>query len=135
MMGNKLTSAVRTELFDIENPALNLSTVSSDISILESENGQTIIEIDVTVLNLDVTTVSGDVAIRKNPTTHCIVKTVSGDVIAHTYSGCEYSLKSVSGDMNSEILLDADSDSTFKSAGAVSISASTVSVDFMLARN
>ena len=224
MIDNKSTNVVRTENFDIENPTISVSTVDSDISVVESENGRTTIEIhagseqgrdsaqnaqitangatikvelnkkkgglkdffnfggggvsimvrmpsagildlktvsadietDVTVKNLDASTVSGDVTIHKNPTMHCKVKTVSGDVVTRTYSACDYSLKSVSGDisvhvapgleievdgkslsgeMTSEILLDADSDAAFKSAGAVSISASTISGDFSLARN
>lgn len=223
-MRTKSTNAVRTENFEIKNPALVLTCVDSDISIVESEDGRTTVQLfadsasrrefaanaritsdgstvtiqiskkkgtlrdlfnfngggvsillqvprsavlnlktvsadidtNVTVLNLGVVTVSGDVTIHQNPTTHCSVKTVSGDVVTHTFSGCEYSLKSVSGDisvhvapgleievdgksvsgdMTSEISLDAESDATFESAGTVSISASTVSGDFTLARN
>lgn len=222
-MMKDLTNAVRTEVFQIKDVALNIVTVSSDVNILESEDGSTKIEIyadsdegrklaenaiisaagskitvdigkrnrglkvfgfnggglsvvvrvpntaviavktvsadievEVTSLNLEITTVSGDVMIRRNPTTRCDVKTVSGDVVTHTFSGCEYTLKSVSGDltvnvapgleievdgksvsgdMTSEISLDDASDSTFASAGAVLISALTVSGDFSLGRN
>lgn len=222
MMKNSATVA-RTEVFEIENPALNIVTVTSDVNFLESDDGRTKIEIysdseegrklaensvitidgstitvvvgkqnrglkdlfgfsgggvsvivrvpntaviavksvsadievEVTSLNLEITTVSGDVLIRRNPTSRCNVKTVSGDVVTHTFSGCEYTLKSVSGDikvnvapgleievdgksisgdMTSEISLEGSSDSTFASAGAVMISASTVSGDFSLAR-
>lgn len=223
MMKN-LTNAARTEVFEIEDPALRITTVSSDVYVLESSDGKTKIEIyadseegrklventvimalgstitvdidkqnrgfknlfgfsgggltavvhvpntadiavkavsadievEVTSLNLEITTVSGDVMIRRNPTTRCNVKTVSGDVVTHTFSGCEYTLKSVSGDltvnvapgleievdgrsvsgdMTSEIDLAASSDSTFASAGSVLISANSVSGDFTLARN
>jgi len=223
MKKNSATVA-RSEVFEIENPALNIVTVSSDVSVLESDDGRTKIEIysgseegrklaensaitiagstitvvvgkqnrglkdlfgsnggglsvivrvpntaviavksvsadvevEVTSLNLEIATVSGDVLILRNPTSRCKVKTVSGDVVAHTFSGCEYTLKSVSGDlkvnvapgleievdgksisgdMTSEISLEGSSDSTFASAGAVVISASTISGDFSLARN
>ena len=124
--------------------ALDLKTVSGEVNV------------EVTLLNLDITTVSGDVQISQNPTTRCGIKTVSGDISAHTYSGCDYSLKSVSGDiavhvasgleievdgksisgdMESEISLTADSDSTFGSADSVTITASTISGDFKLAKN
>jgi DUF4097 and DUF4098 domain-containing protein YvlB len=224
MMTEQKTTPARTETFSIENPSLNLVTVNSDVKIMESEDGRTVVEffadsaedrelaanstlisegskitlevgkknrglrdlfslhgggieivirtpktavvnvkavsadveVESTLLNLDIVTVSGDVQILQNPTTHCTVKTVSGDVIAHTFSGCDYSLKSVSGDiavhlapgleieidgksisgdLTSEISFDADSDESFASAGSVTISASTVSGDFTLARN
>ena len=43
-METKSTEAVRTENFDIDHPALTLSCVDSDISIVESEDGRTFVD-------------------------------------------------------------------------------------------
>lgn len=114
------------------------------------------IEVNQTLTNLDVNTVSSDVSVLKNPARTCAIKTVSGDINVHTFSGCDFALKSVSGDigvhvapgleidvdsksvsgdLESEIDLGSYSDSRTENAEKVTISAVTVSGDFVLARN
>ena len=124
--------------------SLRIKAVSADVRI---EPG---------VRLLDIGTVSGDIDVLHNPTDTCNLKTVSGDISAHTFSSCQYTLKSVSGDIKvlvapglevdvdgktvsgdlaSEISLDSNSESTDVDSEWVSISTSTVSGDFTLARN
>lgn len=123
---------------------LTIKTVSGDV------------EVGPTVLNLETNTVSGDIEIQRNPEGLCTLKTVSGDISTHTFSSCEYKLRSVSGDirvhiapgldvevdgktvsgdLESEISLYTTRDSSIEKTESVSITASTVSGDFTLARN
>lgn len=123
---------------------LKIKTVSGDLEVAPA------------VTKVDVTTVSGDIAILRNPFGVCDLKTVSGDITTHTFSSCEYKLKSVSGDirvhiapgldievdgktisgdLESEISLDSMSDSHSEGTESVTITATTVSGDFILARN
>lgn len=44
-MMKKSMSAARTEIFEIENPALNVTTISSDVRIVESDDGRIVVEI------------------------------------------------------------------------------------------
>jgi DUF4097 and DUF4098 domain-containing protein YvlB len=114
------------------------------------------IEINSVLLGLDVGSVSGNITILQNPAGACILKTVSGDIASHTFSACQYSLKSVSGDISihvapglevdvdgrsisgdleSEISLSSNNEATAAGSETVSISTSTVSGDFILARS
>lgn len=123
---------------------LKMNTVSADV------------EINPAVRNLDIGTVSGDILIHHNPAGLCNLKTVSGDISTTTFSSCQYALKSVSGDIKvlvapglevdvdgktisgdlaSEIALNTDSGSSSESSKLVTITTSTVSGDFTLARN
>lgn len=123
---------------------LKINVVSADIEVIPL------------VQSIDIGTVSGDILIRHNPTGVCNLKTVSGDILTTTFSSCQYSLKSVSGDIKvlvvpglevdvdgktisgdlaSEILLNAGEDSSSNSSELVTITTSTVSGDFTLARN
>lgn len=123
---------------------LKIKTVSADV------------EVDAAVRSVDVGTVSGAISIFRNPAGTCNVKTVSGDISARTLSSCQYSLKSasgdikvlvapglevdvdgktVSGDLASEIVLNSYPESPSDASELVTISTSTVSGDFTLARN
>jgi len=123
---------------------LKVNTVSADISVNQ------------TLESIEAKSVSGDIAVLRNPTTACVLKTVSGEITAHTFSACRYSLKSISGDISvhiapglevevdgksisgdleSEISLTSISDSQDKNSESVTISVSTISGDFVLARN
>jgi DUF4097 and DUF4098 domain-containing protein YvlB len=100
--------------------------------------------------------VSGDILIRHNPAGVCNLKTVSGDISTTTFSSCRYALKSISGDVKvlvapglevdvdgktisgdlaSEISLNADNNSSSENSELVTITTSTASGDFTLARN
>jgi len=123
---------------------LKVRTVSADIKV------------NSVLLSVDVGSVSGDITILHNPAGVCILKTVSGDIASHTFSACQYSLKSVSGDISihvarglevdvdgrsisgdleSEISLSLNSEASTAGSEIVSISTSTVSGDFILARS
>lgn len=114
------------------------------------------IEVNQTLASLQIKSVTGDVVISQNPATTCIVKTVSGDIETHTFSACDYKLKSISGDikvhvdpdltvevdgnsvsgeLNSEISLDGTGDTSADSNKVVTITTSTISGNFNLARN
>lgn len=124
--------------------ALKVKTVSADIEVNQS------------LARIEAGSVSGDIAIIQNPLGICALKTVSGDITAHTFSACQYSLKSVSGDISihvarglevdvdgksvsgdleSEIPLSGGHDSSSGNSELVTITTSTVSGDFILARN
>jgi DUF4097 and DUF4098 domain-containing protein YvlB len=45
MMTENRTAAARTESFDIKDPLLNLTTVNSDIKIIESKDARTVVEL------------------------------------------------------------------------------------------
>ena len=224
MRVNESSDVLREETFDINNPEVSVSTVSSDVRILESSDGKCHVEIhgrsdraknlaelveisstdrslsihvdknnrrfggllgwgssgltidvrlpkesslkiktvsgdvkvEPSVLHLDIGSVSGDIAVLHNPAGICNLKTVSGDISTHTFSSCQYTLKSVSGDikvsvapglevdvdgksvsgdMASEISLNSNTEPSQKSSELVTISTSTVSGDFTLARN
>jgi hypothetical protein len=137
------------------------SDLSAEISLpstskveIKSVSGD--IEINQALTSLQIGTISGDVVISQNPATSCVVKTVSGDIETHTFSACDYKLKSVSGDikvhiapdltvevdgnsvsgeLNSEISLDGTGDSSADSNKIVTITTSTISGNFNLARN
>lgn len=136
-----------TELFvTVRLPSagvLRVKTVSGDI------------EVNQTLLSIEIGSVSGDIAVLQNPTDTCALKTVSGDITAHTFSACQYSLrsvsgdisvhvapgleidvdgKSISGDLESEISLSSTGESPKKDSELVTITTSTVSGDFILAR-
>lgn len=123
---------------------LKISTVSADVEVIP------------TVSNIDLGTVSGDILIRHNPAGMCNLKTVSGDISTTTFSSCQYALKSISGDIKvlvapglevdvdgktisgdlaSEISLNDNVDASSEGAELVTITTSTVSGDFTLARN
>lgn len=123
---------------------LKIKTVSADIKV-----GQTL-------ARLEIASVSGDITILRNPEGSCVVKTVSGDISTHTFSACQYSLRSISGDiqvqvapdlevdvdgnsisgdLNSEISLNINNEAPNGDAKVVTISTSTISGDFTLARN
>lgn len=123
---------------------LKIKTVSGDI------------EVNQTLSSLEIASVSGDITVVRNPDGGCTIKTVSGDISTHTFSACQYSLKSVSGDirvhvapnlevdvdgnsisgdLSSEISLDANGESPISNAKVVTISTSTISGNFTLARN
>ena len=224
MRTNESSDVLREETFDITNPEVSVSTVSSDVQISESLDGKSHVEIrgrsarakdlaelveitstdrslsinvdrnnrrfggffggvsrDLTidvrlpkestlkiktvsgdvkvepgVLNLDIGSVSGDIAVLHNPAGICNLKTVSGDISTSTFSSCQYTLKSVSGDikvlvapglevdvdgktvsgdLSSEISLGSNSQPSQESSELVTISTSTVSGDFTLARS
>jgi len=65
---------------------LKITTVSADVEVIPG----------VTALNIG--TISGDISILHNPSGDCMLKTVSGDITTHTFSSCQYSLSSISGD-------------------------------------
>lgn len=123
---------------------LKINAVSADIEVVP------------TVRNIDIGTVSGDILIRHNPAGACNLKTVSGDISTTTFSSCQYALRSISGDIKvlvapglevdvdgktisgdlaSEISLNAGENSASENSELVTISTSTVSGDFTLARN
>lgn len=123
---------------------LKVTTVSADV------------EVNQELLTLNIGTISGDISVLHNPTGACMLKTVSGDITTHTFSSCQYSLnsvsgdikvhvapdlevdvdgKSISGDLESEISLSASDDAPSESNDLVTISTSTISGDFTLARN
>ncbi len=123
---------------------LKINTVSADIEVIS------------TVRTIDIGTVSGDIVIRHNPAGACNLKTVSGDISTTTFSSCQYALKSISGDIKvlvapglevdvdgktisgdlaSEISLSAGDNSSSENSELVTITTSTVSGDFTLARN
>lgn len=123
---------------------LKMKTVSGDLEVNQS------------VSEIEIGSVSGNVTIGQNPLEGCTVKTVSGDIATHTYSACNYILKSVSGDikvyvapdlnvevdgnsisgdLNSEISLDENGDASTNSNKVVTITTSTISGNFNLARN
>jgi len=123
---------------------LKMKTVSADVSVDQIFN------------TIDIASVSGDLLVRHNPTGTCSLKTVSGDIKTQVFSACEYVLKSVSGDINvgvapglevdvdgksvsgdlqSEIALSSNGNSGMEASEIVTISATTVSGDFTLARN
>ena len=108
------------------------------------------------MLRLDIGSVSGDIEVLHNPTGTCNLKTVSGDISALTFSSCQYTLKSVSGDikvrvaqglevdvdgktvsgdLSSEISLNSNVEPAQANSELVTISTSTVSGDFSLARS
>lgn len=124
--------------------ALKVKTVSADV------------EVNQTLLSIEIGSVSGNIGVLHNPAGSCVLKTVSGDISTHTFSSCQYSLKSVSGDirvhvapglevdvdgktvsgdLESEISLNSNNDAPSTSSELVTISTSTVSGDFTLARN
>jgi hypothetical protein len=124
--------------------SLKIKTVSADIKV---EPG---------VLRLDIGSVSGDIDVLHNPAGTCNLKTVSGDISTRTFSSCQYTLKSVSGDikvlvaeglevdvdgktvsgdLSSEISLDSNLEPSQANSELVTISTSTVSGDFTLARS
>jgi hypothetical protein len=224
MRTNEFSDVLREETFDIANPEVSISTVSSDVWITESVDGKCHVElrgssdraktladsVEITltdrtlsiqvhkshrrfggglgggsadlkiyvglpresslkiktvsgdvqvepgVLRLDIGSVSGDIAVLHNPAGICKLKTVTGDIATSTFSSCQYSLKSVSGDikvlvaqglevdvdgktvsgdLSSEIPLNSNAESSQSNSGLVTISTSTVSGDFTLARN
>ena len=224
MRTNESSDVLREETFDITNPEVSVSTVSSDVRILESLDGKCHIEIrgrsdraknlaesvEITstdrtlsiqvdrshrrfggflgggsadlkidvrlpkasslkiktvsadvlvepgVRLLDIGSVSGDLDVLHNPAGTCNLKTVSGDISTRTFSSCQYTLKSVSGDikvlvaeglevdvdgktvsgdLSSEISLNSNSEPSQANSEFVTISTSTVSGDFTLARN
>ena len=123
---------------------LKINAVSADIEVVP------------TVRSIDIGTVSGDILIRHNPAGVCNLKTVSGDISTTTFSPCQYALKSISGDIKvlvapglevdvdgktisgdlaSEISLNADNNSSSENSELVTITTSTASGDFTLARN
>jgi DUF4097 and DUF4098 domain-containing protein YvlB len=123
---------------------LKVKTVSADV------------EVDQTLAGLELGSVSGDITVLQNPQGTCVVKTVSGDISTHTFSACHYVLKSVSGnirvfvapnlevevdgktlsgDMESEIPLNQGDFSPSGGKEVVNISTSTLSGNFVLARN
>jgi hypothetical protein len=124
--------------------SLKIKTVSADIEIHQA------------LSSIQVGSVSGDITILRNPVGECAVKTVSGDITAITFSACRYSLRSVSGDikvnvaaglevdvdgrsvsgaLGSEISLSSSDNASEDHSELVTISTSTVSGDFTLARN
>lgn len=124
--------------------SLKIKTVSADVMV---EPG---------VRLLDIGSVSGDIVVLHNPAGICNLKTVSGDISTRTFSSCQYTLKSVSGDikvlvaqglevdvdgktvsgdLSSEISLNSNSEPSEESPELVTISTSTVSGDFALARD
>ena len=139
----------------------SLSGLSAEIALPRTSNVKikTVtgdIEVNQALASLQIKSVSGNVVIRQNPTTTCIVKTVAGNITTHTFSACDYTLKSisgdikvhvapdldvdvdgnsVSGDLNSEISLDGANDPTTGSSKVVRITTSTISGNFNLARN
>lgn len=123
---------------------LKTTTISADV------------EVAPTLKTLNIGTISGDITVLRNPLGPCILKTISGDITTHTYSSCEYSLnsvsgdirvhvapglevdvdgKSISGDLESEISLSASDDVPSRNDDIVTITTSTISGDFTLARN
>lgn len=124
--------------------SLKVKTVSADV------------EVDQSLLSIEASSVSGDISVLRNPKQTCILKTVSGDISAHTFSACQYSLKSISGNirvhvapgleidvdgkslsgnLESEISLGSSNDSSVDGSEPVGITASTISGNFVLARN
>lgn len=221
---NESSDVLLEEAFDIDNPEVSISTVSSDVKVSESTDGKchvTIygrsesskilselvelsstgrtltlrmdrrntgfrglftggssellvvvrlpkstelkiktvsadVKVEPSVRSIDIGTVSGDISILHNPAETCNVKTVSGDISTKTFSSCQYSLRSVSGDIKvlvgpglevdvdgktvsgdlaSEISLNSTSASPTDISEVVTITTSTVSGDFTLARN
>ena len=224
MVRNETSYATLKESFDIKNPEVYIETVSDDVRIVESADGQCHVEITAksqtptpldelveikvsgrklsvrvfhkktgffeflkngsidllvvvrvprstelkvktvsgnvevapAVSNIETNTVSGDIAILHNPAESCVLKTVSGDITTHTFSSCGYKLKTVSGDirvhiapgldvevdgktvsgdLESEISLASVDDAHAEGSESVTITATTVSGDFTLARN
>jgi DUF4097 and DUF4098 domain-containing protein YvlB len=138
------SSDLKIDVWVPKKSTLKIKTVSADVKV---EPG---------VLRLDIGSVSGDIAVLHNPLGICNLKTVSGDISTRTFSSCQYTLKSVSGDikvlvaqglevdvdgktlsgdLSSEISLDSNSETLQESSELVTISTSTVSGDFTLARN
>jgi DUF4097 and DUF4098 domain-containing protein YvlB len=124
--------------------SLKVKMVSADIEIAQG------------LENLKVDSVSGNISVSQNPRRLCEIKSVSGDIIARTFSACHYSLKtvsgditvhvapgleididgkSISGDMESEIDLDSNESSIVSNSEVVVIKATTISGNFVLARN
>jgi hypothetical protein len=114
------------------------------------------VEVNPAVRRIDVESISGDIVILHNPAGVCNLKTMSGDISTTTFSSCQYALKSISGDIKvlvapglevdvdgktisgdlaSEISLDANAELSSESSELVSITTSTVSGNFTLARN
>ncbi len=134
------------------NILIKLPKASSLKARLVSAN----IEIAQRLENLRIESVSGDISVIQNPTSHCEIKSISGDITTRTFSSCHYSLKtvsgditvhvapgleidmdgkSVSGDMESEIALDSHASLSASDSDVVVITATTISGDFVLARN
>ena len=124
--------------------SLKVKTVSAEI------------EIHPGLSRVEAGSISGDIKVLRNPDGTCKVKTVSGDISATAFSACSYSLRSVSGDikvnvaaglkvdvdgrsvsgdLESEISLSLGAKASDEQSELVTISTSTVSGDFTLARN
>lgn len=143
-------------LFGAGSPELLVVVSVPNTTELKINGVSADIEVNPAVRSIDIGTVSGDILIRHNPADTCNLKTVSGDISTTTFSSCQYALKSISGDIKvlvapglevdvdgktisgdlaSEISLTADSESPSDSSELVTITTSTVSGDFTLARN
>lgn len=143
-------------LFGAGSPELLVVVSVPNMTDLKINGVSADIEVIPAVRTVDIGTVSGDILIRHNPADTCNLKTVSGDISTTTFSSCQYALRSISGDIKvlvapglevdvdgktisgdlaSEISLNADSGSPSESSELVTITTSTVSGDFTLARN